>query len=69
MGQGSIPSSVYSGYIELIEFTHWTMREIEGAPADLIDEMLVCLSERNKAQRREQKQAERKGSRGTPRRT
>jgi len=47
-GRKTVPSAVYGGYTELLEVMGWDWWTLQEQPADLVDELMVKLSARNR---------------------
>ena len=48
----TLPSSLWSGYLDVIEATGWTWQELRRQPATLVMELQVRLQKRAKAQKK-----------------
>ena len=48
----TVPSSRYGIALDVMLETGWTWQELNDAPADLVDELAILISERARAQKR-----------------
>lgn len=64
----TVPSSRYWSYLLIIEETGWTLNDILDAPADLITEMAIRITKRNREKARQSRLQEQRARRANQRR-